>query len=77
MPFTYSRKKSTKIKDGAYVINLDKYKVIGTHWIALYINSDNVMLALSIICGKCGKDKEIFKEEESVDILRISEKKHK
>ena len=52
MPFTYSRNKSTKIKDGAYVINLDKYKVIGTHWIALYINSDNVMLALSIICGK-------------------------
>ena len=27
-----------KIKDGAYVINLDKFKSIGTHWIALYVN---------------------------------------
>ena len=26
-----------KIKDGAYVINLDEYSDIGTHWIALYI----------------------------------------
>ena len=25
-----------KIKDGAYVINLDKYSNIATHWIALY-----------------------------------------
>ena len=29
-----------KIKDGAYVINLDEYFDIGTHWIALYINSN-------------------------------------
>ena len=27
-----------KIKDGAYVINLDEYSDIGTHWIALYVN---------------------------------------
>ena len=27
-----------KIKDGAYVINLDKHPDIGTHWIALYVN---------------------------------------
>ena len=25
-----------RIKDGAYVINLDEYADIGTHWIALY-----------------------------------------
>ena len=25
-----------KIKDGAYVINLDEYADVGTHWIALY-----------------------------------------
>ena len=30
------------VKDGPYVINLDKYKSIGIHWIALYINGDNV-----------------------------------
>ena len=26
-----------KIKDGAYVINLDKYFDIGTHWIPVYV----------------------------------------
>ena len=31
-----------KIKDGAYEINLDEYSDIGTHWIALYINNNNV-----------------------------------
>ena len=28
-----------KIADGAYVINLDAYSDIGTHWIALYVNN--------------------------------------
>ena len=27
-----------QLKKGAYVINLDEYKNIGTHWIALYVN---------------------------------------
>ena len=27
------------IKDGSYVINLDEYSDIGTHWVALYVNS--------------------------------------
>ena len=27
-----------KIKDGAYVVSLDEYSDIGTHWIALYVN---------------------------------------
>ena len=32
-----------KIKDGAYVINLDKYADVGTHWIALFCkNNDNI-----------------------------------
>ena len=30
-----------KIKDGAYVINLDKYKSKGTDWIVLYEYGDN------------------------------------
>ena len=25
-----------KIKDGAYIINLDEYANVGTHWIALF-----------------------------------------
>ena len=31
-----------KIKNGTYVINLDEYSDIGTHWIALYVNSKTV-----------------------------------
>ena len=27
-----------KIKDGAYVINLDEYADVGMHWIALFFN---------------------------------------
>ena len=29
-----------KIKDGVYVINLDKYADVGTHWIALLCNKN-------------------------------------
>ena len=39
----YSRDNSPKtIKDGAYVINLEEYSDIGTHWIALYVYNDDV-----------------------------------
>ena len=38
----YSRNNLSKIKDGAYIINLDEYELIGTHWIALYVNTENV-----------------------------------
>ena len=38
----YSRNNLSKIKDGAYIINLDEYESIGTHWIALYFNDNNV-----------------------------------
>ena len=31
-------------KNGAYVINFDEFESIGTHWIALYVNSENVTL---------------------------------
>ena len=32
-----------KIKDGAYVINLDEYADIDTHWIALFCNRDEIV----------------------------------
>ena len=31
-----------KLKDGAYVINLDEYSDIGIHWIALYVKNNVV-----------------------------------
>ena len=32
-----------KIKDGAYIINLDEYADVGTHWIALFCNKNTVI----------------------------------
>ena len=32
----------SKIKDGAYTINLHEYQSVGTHWIKLYVNAENV-----------------------------------
>ena len=37
-----SRNILPKIKDGPYAINLDEYKSIWTHWITLYMNSNNM-----------------------------------
>ena len=30
-----------EIQDGAYVINLDGYESIETHWRAIYVNNNN------------------------------------
>ena len=38
----YSRNNLPKIKDGAYIIFLDEDESIGTHWIALYVDVENV-----------------------------------
>ena len=37
----YSTDNLPKIKDGAYVINLDEDSDIGTHWVALHVNNNN------------------------------------
>ena len=39
----YSRNNLPKKKDGAYAINLDEFKSIETHWIALYVNGNNII----------------------------------
>ena len=39
----YSRNNLTKIRDEAYIINFDEFKSIATHWIALYVNGNNVI----------------------------------
>ena len=38
-----------EIKDGAYVINHDEHSDIGTHWIALYVNAENITYFDSLI----------------------------
>ena len=32
-----------KIKDGAYLINLDEYADIGTHWVALFCKKNEII----------------------------------
>ena len=36
-----------KINDGAHVKALDEYKLIGIHWIALYVNGNNCIASSS------------------------------
>ena len=39
----YSRNNlPNKIEDEAYVVNLDEYSDIGTHWIALYVKNNDI-----------------------------------
>ena len=38
----YSSNNLPKIKNGTYVINLDAFKSIETHWIALYVDNNNI-----------------------------------
>ena len=38
----YSRDSLSRIKDEAYIIDLDEYFDIGTHWIALYVQNNDV-----------------------------------
>ena len=44
----YLRNDLPKLRDGAnmdnkWVINLDEFKPIGTHWTASYVNSNNII----------------------------------
>ena len=38
----YSRDNLLKIKNEAYIITLDEYSDIGSHWIALYVQNNDV-----------------------------------
>ena len=37
-----SKELGSAVKNGAYVINLDEYHDVGTHWVALYVNNKSV-----------------------------------
>ena len=38
----YSRENLQKVKDVTYIINIDEYSDIGTYWIALHLQNNNV-----------------------------------
>ena len=37
------KKKEKNIKNGVYLIILDEYRNIGTHWVALYVNNKTII----------------------------------
>ena len=67
----YSRDNLPKIKDGAYVINLDEYSDIGTHWVALYVHNDDVTYFDSFGVEHIPKEKETFIDHPSPSALQI------
>ena len=42
MVFTLEIIKKKKKKDGTYIINLDEYSDIGTYWVVLWVDNNDV-----------------------------------
>ena len=59
----YSKNNLSKIKDGAYVTNLDEFKSKGTHWIAFYVNAENVTYFGSFRVEHISKEIRKFKKK--------------
>ena len=38
-----------KIKDGPYVINLDEYADVGTHWIAYFVTEVKLFTSIDLV----------------------------
>ena len=63
----------SKIKDGAYVINLDEYSDIGTHWIAFYVKNSDITYFDSFGVEHIPKEIKAFIENRNIktNIFRI------
>ena len=44
----YSRNGLPRIRDGTYAINHYEYKSIRTHWMALYVNGNNIIYLIAL-----------------------------
>ena len=70
----YSRDDLPKTKrNGAYVINLDEYEDVGTHWIALYVKNNKITYFDSFGVEHVPKEVKRFIEHKSIkrNIFRI------
>ena len=70
----YSRENlSDEIKVGAYIINLDEYPDIGTHWVALYVQNNDVTYFGSFEVEHIPKEIETFISNKNIktNIFRI------
>ena len=54
-----------KIKDGAYVINLDEYKDVGMHQIALFCNKKTVIYFDNFVVEHIPKEIKKFIEDKN------------
>ena len=70
----YSRNNLPKrVKDGAYVINLDDYADVGTHWIALFCNRSEIVYFDSFGAEHVPKEIKEFIENKNIitNIFRV------
>ena len=70
----YSRDNfANKIKEGVYLINLNEYSDIGTHWVALYVKNNNVTYFDSFGVEHIPKEIKIFIKNKNIktNIFRI------
>ena len=44
----FSRNSLPRIRDGTYAINHYEYKSIRTHWMALYVNGNNIIYLIAL-----------------------------
>ena len=67
------RSSTDEIKIGAYIINLDEYHDIGTHWVALYVNSKTVIYFDSFGVEHIPKETEKITSDKNIiaNIFRI------
>ena len=68
---------STETKDGAYVINVDEYSDIGTHWVALQVHNNHVTYFDSIGVEHIPKELKTFINRRLSSTLQNRNKKQK
>ena len=68
----FSRDNLQKLKDGAYIINLDEYSKIGTRWVALHVNNNDVTYFYSFGVEHIPKEIKAFINDRNIktNILR-------
>ena len=64
------------VKNGAYVINLDQYADVGTHWIALYAKNNEVIYFDRLGVEQVAKEVKRFIGHEGIKINIYLEYKH-
>ena len=69
----YLRNTLSKTKDELFIKNLNEYESIGTHWIAFYVNDNNVIYFDSVVTGNIPEEikKSIGNKNIITNIYRI------